>query len=213
MSVRSDGERLKLCLPTAHFLLCGPVPNRPLMDRSAAPGFGDPCSYGRPCGYDLFRKWGLSRWTQGEVIVEWGDLSEEGRLETDTKEGRLRGDIESAGRGGDSSQDFTPRGLEEGTGPPSPRASEVCLLTLSFQTCVSSLGGDEFLLHEPTQTVLGNQHSSAEFPVWSRRQRDRQTDSQYSRKHQESSGMGGGVQDACSSLGVKERFLEEGRLG
>lgn len=87
MSVRSDGERLKLCLPTAHLLLCGPIPNRPLMDRSVALGFGDPCSYGWPCGYDLFRKWGLSRWTQGEVIVEWGDLSEEGRLETDTKEG------------------------------------------------------------------------------------------------------------------------------
>ena len=48
------------------------------------------------------------------------------------------GDTEPAGRGGDPSQDLTPRGLEEGTGPPSPRASEVCLLTLSFQTCVSS---------------------------------------------------------------------------
>lgn len=85
------------------------------------------------------------------------------------------GDTEPAGRGGDPSQDLTPRGLEEGTGPPSPRASEVCLLTLSFQTCVSSLGGDEFLLHEPTQTVLGNQHSSAEFPVWGGRQTDRQS--------------------------------------
>jgi hypothetical protein len=89
-----------------------------------------------PVGMIFFRKWGLSRWTQGEVIVEWGDLSEEGRLETDTKEGWLCGDTESAGRGGDSSQDFTPRGLEEGTGPPSPRASEVCLLTLFPDLCL-----------------------------------------------------------------------------
>lgn len=40
-SIRRDGERLvKICLPTAHFLLCSPVPNRPLMDRSVALGFG-----------------------------------------------------------------------------------------------------------------------------------------------------------------------------
>lgn len=84
-----------------------------------------------------------------------------------------RGDTESAGRGGDSSQDLMPRRLEEGTGPPYPRASEVHLLTPSFQICVSSPGGDEFLLHELTQTVLGKQHSSAEFPVWSGRQTDR----------------------------------------
>lgn len=40
-SMRRDGERVvKICLPTAHFLLCSPIPNRPLMDRSVAPGFG-----------------------------------------------------------------------------------------------------------------------------------------------------------------------------
>ena len=53
-----------------------------------------------PVGMIFFRKWGLSRWTQGEVIVEWGDLSEEGRLETDTKEEEVETQARTSRQGG-----------------------------------------------------------------------------------------------------------------